>query len=440
MKKTTLLKTFSILTVSSLLLVPTLSARPNTTVKSTTSRVENSEKGTKNKLILPYAFSTESMGFTAGIGGGTKGYGQEQLLLGATAFYSVDEATGLFLGMWDYQPSFAKRFFFGAQGMVSHFPTQRAYTKLAFDPDAVRPGSNDSDMDAYGEDSGYDNWTDFRLEYVLPIGSAQNDPMMHYELKGGLLQSAPVGGESWNPLKNGVTTLLLRQYNRYRTFELDEGDIDATAHPVQVGISYFNTDFPGNPSTGSSQYFAITHDFGWLESPDDWTFIEFEASKYFSLGESDWAKQRIIALNMWTADNSSWTEETNADGTISVSHRTPFYEGSTLGGFYRMRAYPTDRFNDKSVIYTTAEYRYTLNWNPLGNISWLKFLKSDWLQLVAFAEGGRVANDYNSDLLKDWKFDGGFAIRCMFSSAVVRFDVATSDETTSAWVMFGQPF
>ncbi len=389
---------------------------------------------------MPYAFSTESMGFTGGVGGGTKGYGQEQLLIGATAFYSADEAVGLFLGMWDYQPSFAKRFFLGAQGMVAHFPTQRAYTKLAFEPDTIRPGSNDSDMEQYGEDSGYDNWTDFKIEYVLPMGSSKNDPMQHYELKGGLLQSAPVGGDSWNPLESGVTTLLLRQYNRYRSFELDEGDIDATIHPLQGAISYVNTDFPGNPSTGSSQYFGVTHDFGWLESPEDWTFIEFEASKYFSLGESDWARQRIIALNMWTGDNTSWEEESNADGTISVNHRSPFYEGSTLGGFYRMRAYPTDRFNDKSVIYSTAEYRYTLDWNPLGNISWLKFLKSDWLQLVAFAEGGRVANDYGSDLLKDWKFDGGFSIRSMFAGAVVRFDVATSDETTSAWVMFGHPF
>lgn len=440
MNKKPFLKTFSVLALSSLILVPILSARPNTSVKTTLSRAENINIGTKNKLIMPYAFSTESMGFTAGAGAGTKGYGQEQLLLGATAFYSAEKAVGLFLGMWDYQPPFARRFFLSAQGMISHFPTQRAYTKLAFDPNAIRPGSNDSDMNAYGEDSGYSNWTDFKLEYVLPIGSARTNPMQHNIIKGGLLQSATMGGESWNPLKSGVSILFIKQYNRYQSFELDQGDIDATAHPVQAGFGYYNTDFYGNPSTGSSQYFAITHDFGWLDSPDDWTFIEFEASKYFSLGDSDWAKQRIIALNMWTADNSSWTETTNADGTISISHRAPFYEGSNLGGFYRMRAYPTDRFNDKSVLYATAEYRYTLNWNPIGNISWLKFLKSDWLQLVPFVEGGRVANDYNEDLLKDWQFDAGVSLRSMFSGAVVRFDIATSDETTSAWVMFGHPF
>ncbi len=435
-----MLKKICLLTLSGLLLATSLQARPNTSVKSTLLREENPKDSTKNSLVLPYAFSTESMGVTLGVGAGTKGYGQEQMLLGATVFGSFEEAVGIFLGMWDYRPSFAKRFFFGAQGMVGHYPEQRAYTSNSFQQGVPRPGSNDSDMDHYGQDSGYDNWSDFRLEFVLPLGSARDDALQDYKLKGGLLQSSPVGGDTWNPLEGGVTTLLLRQYNRYRSFELDDGDIDATTHPIQLALSYDNTDFPPNPSRGSLQYIGITHDFGWLESPDEWTFVEFEGSKYFSLGSSEWARQRIIALNLWTGDAPSWEEHTNSDGTTSVTNRPPFYEGATLGGFYRMRGYPVDRFNDRAVIYTAAEYRYTLDWNPIGNINWLRFLKSDWLQLVAFVEGGRVANDYGSDLFKEWKVDGGFGLRALFSGAVVRLDVGFSDESTSAWVMFGHPF
>jgi len=389
---------------------------------------------------MPYVFSTESMGVTMGVGGGVKGYGQDQLLLGATAFGSSESAVGIFLGMWDYRPSFTKRFFFGAQGMVGHYPEQRAYSSRSFSQGVARPGSNDSDMNQYGQDSGYDNWSDLRLEYVLPMGSARSDAMQQYKLKGGLLQSAPVGGATWSPLESGVTTLLFRQYNRYRSFELEGGDIDVTIHPVQLALSYDNTDFPVNPSRGSLQYIGLTHDFGWLESPDEWTFVEFEGSKYFSLGSSDWAKQRIIALNLWTGDTPSWDEHTDSAGSTTVTNRPPFYEGATLGGFYRMRGYPVDRFNDRSVIYTAAEYRYTMDWNPIGNINWLRFLKSDWLQLVAFVEGGRVANDYGSDLFKEWKVDGGFGLRALFSGAVVRLDVGFSDESTSAWVMFGHPF
>lgn len=433
------LKTTTLVLLAGTFLATAVHAKPNTSVKSSLTRAENPKQGTKSQLILPYAFSTESMGATFGVGGGAKGYGQDQLLFGATAFGSVEGAVGLFLGMWDYRPSFAERFFFGAQGMVGHYPEQRAYTSITFEPNVTRPGSNDSGENQYGEDSGYDNWTDFRLEYVLPMGSARNDALQHYRIKGGMLQSAPVGGATWNPLENGVTTLLLRQYNRYRSFELDQGDVDATEHPVQLALSYDNTDFPTNPSTGSSQYIGVTHDFGWLESPDDWTFVEFEASKYFSLGSSDWARQRIIALNLWTGETPSWEEQTDANGNIKVTHRAPFYDGAALGGFYRMRGYPVDRFNDRSVLYTAAEYRYTLDWNPLGNISWLRFLQSDWLQLVGFIEGGRVANEYG-DLFEDWKVDGGVGIRSMFAGAVVRLDVGVSEESTSAWVMFGHPF
>ena len=429
-----------LLSLAGIFLATAVHARPRTSVKNTVVREEN-PRGHKSSLVLPYAFSTDSMGFTLGVGGFLKGYGQEQLLLGATAFGSFDEAIGLFLGMWDYRPSWAPRFFFSAQGMVGHYPNQRAYSSRFFSPNVTRPGSNDSSEDQFAEKSGYDNWSDFKLEYVLPLGTARKEGLVHYRLKGGMLQSAPVGGKIWNPKESGVTSLLLRQYNRYRSFETDDGDIDATTHPVEFAISYNNTDFPSNPSYGSSQYLGVTHDFGWLESPDSWTFVEFEASKYFSLGKSAWAKQRVIALNFWTGDSPSWEENTNENGIITVSHRPPFYEGSTLGGFYRMRGYPIDRFNDRSVIYTAAEYRYTLNWNPIGNISWLKFLQSDWLQLVGFIEGGRVANEYDlSELLSNWKVDGGFGLRFMFAGGVVRLDVGASDETTAAWAMFSQPF
>lgn len=416
-------------------------ARPRTSIKNVLTREENPRQGTKSALVLPYAFSSESMGLTVGVGGGGKGYGQEQLLLGATGFASFDETVGLFLGMWDFRPQFAKRFFFSAQGMVGHYPKQRAYTAVSFSPDLPRPGSNASEAEQYGEESGYDNWTDFKLEYVLPIGSARKDALQHYRISGGLLQSAPVGGGTWNPLAGGVTNLMLRQFNRYRSFELDEGDIDATTHPVELAVSYNNTDFPTNPSRGSSQYLSVTQDFGWLESPGQWTFVEFEASKYFSLGDSSWSRQRIVALNFWTGDTPSWEEETLENGNTAVSHRPPFYEGATLGGFYRMRAYPIDRFNDRSVIYASAEYRYTLKWNPLGNISWLRWLQSDWMQLVGFVEGGRVANEYDvSTLFEDWKVDGGAGIRFMFAGAVVRLDAGFSDESTSVWVMLGHPF
>lgn len=423
-----------------LLVGSSLEAKPRATVKQQSIRAENPRKGGQETLILPYAFSSDSMGTVLGVGGGAKGYYQEQLLLGGTVFGAVDDETyGIVLGAWDYRPSWSKRLFLTAAGSYGHYPKQRAYANLLIKPDMVRRGSNDSDKDDYVEAGGENNWVDLKIEYVLPIGAAQQDGMTTYHLRGGMLEKGATGGETWNPVAGGITTVMLRQYNQFESFETEYGEFERPVHPVEVGIGYNNTDYPPNPSTGSNQYLGIKHDFGWGEATTEWTFIEFEASKFVSFGESKRAKQRVMAFNFWTGDAPSWDEETNSDGLVEIEGNPPQYDGATLGGFYRMRAYPSRRFHDRSVIYTTAEYRYTPRWNPIGNINWLRWLKMDWWQFVGFVEGGRVANEY-SDLFSDWQVDGGVGIRAYMAGGVVRLDVAASDEESSMWVMFGHPF
>ncbi len=408
-------------------------------MKFSTLRVEN-KKGTKERLILPYAFPSESMGTTVGVGAIAKGFWQDQLLFGGTVLGSSDSAAVAILGMWDYLLPATERFFFTAVGSLGYYPRQRAYTApLGFsDPPA---GGNDSSENDFMEDSGHDNWIELKLEYVLPIGSMKNSGMATYKIENGLLVSGASGGSIWNPLESGATVFLLRQFNRFQDYETDKGVFDGTIHPVEIGLLYDNTDFAANPSIGSRQYFALTHDFAWGESEEEWTFIEFEASKFLSFGSSERARQRVLALNLWTGDSPSIEESIDENGVLNVSSNPPYNEGARLGGFYRLRAYPNNRFNDRSVIYTTAEYRYTPYWNPLSQVSWLKFLKMDWMQFVGFIEGGRVADEYDlSELFTDWKVDVGLGVRAMLAGGVVRFDMAVSDENSAAWVMFGQPF
>lgn len=415
-------------------------AENNRSVKTVIRREEN-QKGQKAATVLPYVFSTESMGVTVGVGAITKGYGQDQLRLGTTYFASADGATGLYLGMWDYKIPGTRRLFFSIEGMAGYYPKQRAYSFPFYPTGSDRPGSNESDENDYIEKSGYDNWLNLKLEYVLPIGGGKRTAIQQYELKDGLLKYEPQDEVGWNPLESGITTLMLKQYNRYRNFELDIGDLDATVHPVQFGVFHDNTDFPNNPSKGSAQFFGITKDFGWFESSREWSFVEVEANKFFSLGPSEHARQRVVALNFWTGDTPSWNVVDNGAGIETVENRPPFYEGAKLGGFYRMRAYPVDRFNDRSVIYATAEYRYTMHWNPFRDVSWLEFLETDWFQLVGFVEGGRVAPSYTaSDLLTDWKYDVGFSLRGLFAGGVARLDFAFNDESAGLWVMVNHPF
>lgn len=417
-----------------------------TSVKQSTIRSGNPEGG-KELLIIPYAFSSETMGLTVGLGGIVKGYGQDQLSFAATIFAGSDDleqkddAIGIIGGMWDLRIPYTKRLFLTTTASAGYYPLKRAYSAPAFDPDVTRPGSNESTADQYIEVGGADNWADIRLEYVFPIGAAKKKAMMTYDLTDGLLTSDPTGGKAWNPLSSGVTNALFRMYNRYQEYELDPGDLQREIHPLQLAISYDNTDFPTNPSYGSRQFVGITNDFAMLESDETWTFWEFEATKFFSLGKTDRARQRVLAFNAWTGDSPTWNETTIDNGFTAVNNAPPYYEGATLGGFYRMRAYPFYRFNDRSVIYSSAEYRYTPDWNPIGETRWLKFLRMDWWQFVGFIEGGRVAREYSfSELTSDWKTDVGIGIRAMVAGGVVRFDAAASNEGTSFWFMVGHPF
>lgn len=417
-------------------------ARPSTQVKSAVDRVENPNT-LGETLILPFAFSADSTGTVLGLGGMRKGFHQDQMLVGGAA-YAGEDSYGTFAGVWDYRFPSTERTFLSVMGMIGYYPNHRAYTlhrSLYVPPGIERPGSNDSSEDLFLEARGDSNWWNMRLDYVLPLGAAREEGMVEYQLERGLLVSAASGGEHWDPRDSGVTIATLRQYNRYQSYETDEKTYDGTIHAFELGLLYDNTDFPINPSRGSSQYLAVHHDPAWLDSEEKWTFLEAEASKYFSLGTDRWASQRVLALNAWTAYSPSWTVKENDQGGERVVDGPPFMEGAVLGGFYRMRGYRDSRFHDKAAIYSTAEFRYTLRHNPIADVNWLRFLRLDWFQLVGSVEGGRVAPNYStSTLFKDWKSNVGIGIRALTAGVVVRFDLGYSEEGSNAWVMVGHPF
>jgi Omp85 superfamily domain len=432
-----------LLVLTALLCLPLLGqAKPSIQAKMSVSRAENLNPRGQN-LVLPYAFNSESTELVFGIGGMRKGFYQEQMTVAGLGFVG-EKSHAVFGGVWDYRTPFSRRFFISASGMYGYYPSHRAYTvpRNEFTPPGVdRPGSNESSEDKFLESSGYSNWLDFKFEYALPIGASADRGILQVELDRGLLVSEPSGGETWNPLHSGTTVLGLRQYNRYQSYELDKKKLDGEVHAFELGLLYDNTDFPTNPSRGSSQYIAIHHDPAWGDTQDPWSFLELEASKYFSLGASKSARQRILAFNAWTAYSPSWDLQTNAQGGSRVVDAPPFLEGATLGGYYRMRGYRDSRFHDKAALYATAEYRHTLEYNPIKNVSWLKFLNLDWFQLVGFVEAGRVAPHYDfSTLFSDVKTDFGLGLRALTGGVVVRADVSHSDEGTNFWVMIGHPF
>jgi hypothetical protein len=154
---------------------------------------------------------------------------------------------------------------------------------------------------------------------------------------------------------------------------------------------------------------ALSHDFGALNSSESWTVLQAEVDQYFKFNGVPHVRQAVIALNAWTAGTLSW--ERRPDG--SVANRPPAYAGATLGGLWRMRAFPAQRFNDRAAIYYAAELRVIPEWNPFaGWQAFQRYADVKWLQFVPFGEVGRVAPDWDlSTLHSNMKWTSGFGIR-----------------------------
>jgi len=55
----------------------------------------------------------------------------------------------------------------------------------------------------------------------------------------------------------------------------------------------------------------------------------------------------LIALDYGNSFSPTWDEQPGG----SVDNRPPSYTGSILSGLWRLRGYPSQRFNDKAAVY-----------------------------------------------------------------------------------------
>lgn len=394
---------------------------------------------------LPYIFATDSLGTAIGVGGFSAGNFQPQAGAFGTAFVTSNESALLFGSLYNIRLGRDSRWFFDTSLLADHFTDQRFYANFP-EPGKPPAGSNDSDEEDFV--SGVSNEVTFEanFKYRFPIGGLKDDPIAVYRMKQGLMQSGPVGGEEWNPMTSGQTTFGTRYFYTYRDlsdFVFNQSDnepvdelLSAKTSGLDFWLEYDNTDFTRNPSRGSRQIVRWQQDFGWLDSDTKWTNLQADLSKYFDLGNSNWFRQKVLALNFWTSNSPSWEEEVGPDDGRPL----PNY-GSRLGGFDRMRAYPSNRFHDKSAVYYSAELRLIPQTQPLRDLPLLNYFEIDWWQLVPFVEAGRVGPDYNTDLFfKDLKWDVGIGLRLMAFRAVVRLDFAVGEEGGAVWAMVQQPF
>jgi hypothetical protein len=392
-------------------------------------------------LSIPYGFYNEHFGAAVGYVYGVVGYPQKQsAILGTVVAGTEGSVMGFLMGR-NIRTPFSERFFIDPIVQIGSFKNFESYIDGNPQFEDERAGTNDSHEDNFIEGDGWDNFFRVRFKYLLPIGHGADQIVDIVELDRGLIKSGKTRATSWNPLVSGKTYLELTPFYRRQEIDGDYLDSDSKTNGLKYALFRDNRDFIATPSKGSALLLELTQDYGWFDSSDSWTSVSTEFDKYFSLGKSDRFRQRVIALNFWTADTPSW-KTSMTTGEKGISHRPPPFAGATLGGVWRMRAYPSQRFNDRAAIYYAAELRMIPWWNPFDRWPWLqKRLEIAWWQWVPFVEVGRVAPTWSFDELhSDMKWDAGFGVRAMAKGLVLRIDTAVSEEGFGVQMMVSQPF
>ena len=392
----------------------------------------------KLTLSLPYGFYNDSFGLAVAYVYSVLQYPEKQSALMVTAMVGTKGSAMLFLLGRDIRVLGIDRLFLDPILSTGYFKDTDAYINGNPQFPDQRAGSNNSDSENFITGNGWDSYFRLTFKYLLPIGYGKDHLVNAYRVQKGLLVSGESGGESWNPIESGKTFLQLRPFYRSQQINSDDLDTKQKTNGFDFSLFWDNRDFLPNPSRGESLQLKVSRDFGWLDSTNSWTVVGGEMDKYFSLGSTERFRQRVIALDLWTANTPTWKAQ--ADGTID--NRPPTYAGATLGGLWRMRGFASQRFSDKAAIYYSGELRLIPDWNPF--LSWpglQQYVGVQWLQFVPFVEVGRVAPAWNLGTLhSDMKFDAGLGIRLMAKWLVVRLDMAASNEGGAVQMMVSQPF
>jgi hypothetical protein len=401
--------------------------------------LETSLPATEGRINLPYGFWNETFGFAAGYVYAVNGFPQPQAGMVASVMAGTEGSVMGFLMGQNIRPVRSlERLFVDPILSIGYFDNADVFIDGNPDFPDERAGSNDSDPDNFITGRGGDTFARARFKYLLPIGTGRERILPAFQFDRGLLLDGASGGDVFNPRKSGLTWVELMPFFRSQNVENDLVDIDQATNGLELGLFYDNRDIGSNPSRGESVRVRVARDWGLFDSSDSWTSLGLEADHYVPLGESDGWRQRVLALNLWTSYSPTWEER--PDGR--VDNRPPAFSGATLGGLWRMRAFPAQRFNDKAGIYYAAELRLVPEWNPMEHLPALQErVGIQWFQLVPFVEVGRVAPTWNlEELHSRMKWNAGCGVRAWARGLVARVDVAYSDEGFGVQMMVGQPF
>lgn len=140
----------------------------------------------------------------------------------------------------------------------------------------------------------------------------------------------------------------------------------------------------------------------------DWRFARYQLK--LSAYQHLFSKSHILAVRHWIQ---------HVDGIA------PYMEQARLGNSWTLRGYKAERFIDKAMVLSSAEYRFPL-WKSLGS--------------VLFLDAGRVWSGIEKYSFTGWHGNRGFGLRYYLTTFVVRFDIGKSKEGTRVFFNFSHVF
>ncbi|WP_240464828.1 hypothetical protein [Paraferrimonas sp. SM1919] len=384
----------------------------------------NQETQTNDLVGVPFVFASEEMSFTMGAALIAKEVGQKQASAIAIAMYSSNDSYAAYTAFNHYQLPKLNNWLFSAEYYAGHFTRGRYYVDGAPGFHNEIAGTNESSFENRIQTVGDERMFRVKSEYVLAIGDGANGAIASlYQQKHAAL--------GWNPLKNGVTSLGINLYG-------ESQHLKAYANPfyqdktlaAEIELSWDNRDSKSHTTRGGKTHFRVTRDFGSSER-NQWTKWEWQQSLFVPLGGNGFAEQQVLAFNAYLADTPTW----NSGGV------PPSFAGVRLGGFERLRGFSSNRYHGRSAINYAMEYRVLPEWQPLGNWPIFNLYDFAWWQWVAFAEVGRVANEFDLGTLhKNMQWTLGAGARFKVEGVVVRAEFAQSKEDNQFWIMINQPY
>ena len=190
------------------------------------------------------------------------------------------------------------RLFASTEFGVFRYDYDQLYINGPFRPVHLSAGTNDSSDDNFVQHHTPMTGEALSWKYLLPIGGGKDTIINRYIVENGLLKSGETGGHGWNPLTTGRTYFLLTPFVEYLTIfqRRDIGNAHYNENGLRFGITYDNSDFPLNPSTGNVTKLMVEPDFGWFDTSNPWTNISAEYTQYIDLGRLRWFRQQVVAL------------------------------------------------------------------------------------------------------------------------------------------------